>query len=313
MKLHRIIPLLLLAAACGSKKSTKNEKVVEPPAPAAATSAPTAAPGAPAAAPAVAATRLGNFDLTATAIDPAALYPGAKMKLNKADGGGVDGYGVDTLTIEQDGKTVAEIELEGGKASALRVYETPPFERIAREHPGATCVEDKWGVSCSDGPFTWLLDGGMEAEWGSEAPIAQVRGATKADWIAWAAPEGKRPTVTLPAGGGRDDEQADDNGYRKPTAEEVTRCARLQVITQGCGFGHDEEFGWVKGKPAKLTLAAAQKNCDVEQINTEDGPLMPVPLFDEGKVAAMEQAARSSCGKLRTELEKYGLFNEHLP
>jgi hypothetical protein len=311
------IVMLVAAAAlvgCGKKKEASTEKPVDN-APAAQPAAASAAPAAQAAA-APAAAKLGAFDLAATSIEPATLFAGATFELHKADGGGIDGYDVDTLEIQKDAKTVAEIEMVGGKATALRVYEQPALADIAKAHPAATCIQDKYGVRCDDGGFLWLLDenAGHKAEWGTEFPIAEVEGAgAKASWVQWEPAADKQPTVTMPANlAAATDEPAED-GDRKPTAAEIKLCARLRVVTAGCGYGHDYEFGWVKGKKEKIAMAAAEKSCDVEHLFTENGPEMPVPLYDEPKVAAMEAAAKASCAQLVSELEKYSMVNEQLP
>jgi hypothetical protein len=318
MNLSRLVPLFAAAAAlagCGSKKSASNDKPIESAvptdkaAPAAASAAPAAVVPAPAAgAPA---TKLGAFDLTAATINVETLFPGATITLHPA---GDDEYEVDTVVIARGTETVAEIELAKDKATTVRVYEHPAFESVAKEHADASCIQDKYGVRCTTGDLTYLLDdnAGMDGEWGTEAPIAKVDGAgAKASWIEWSPAEAKRPTVVVsntPEG------EADHDGdqMRKPTAAEIDRCARLEIMTRACGYGYDYEYGWVKGKTAKVSPAAARKACDLPVMATEDGWAMPVPDYTEAQVAALEKV-KGDCKAFTTELENHGLVNQQLP
>lgn len=92
---------------------------------------------------------------------------------------------------------------------------------------------------------------------------------------------------------------------KKPTAEEVDRCARLYASTLDCGIGYDYEFGWVKAEKKQLTRDESHKLCDVPSTTNEDGmSAFPVPVLDEEKVKKVTIAHLESCEDVKKALDE---------
>ncbi len=93
---------------------------------------------------------------------------------------------------------------------------------------------------------------------------------------------------------------------RKPTDDEIDRCARLLIIATRCGISDDFEFGWIKGEaPRKMSPHEARTACAVDRIEDEDGmSAFPATVFEPAVLAKVEAAMKGGCKRVFKVLDE---------
>jgi hypothetical protein len=245
------------------------------------------------------AVKLGPIDVAATTIDLEALFPGTTYgyRLERRN------QESDTIELRRGNQLLLQATLGGQPVNGVRIMKIvvsdasiplpsgikvgDSVDQLTSAMPGVECVRGKAEVTCTS----------------PAAPaLAFSLGDGTIKQITWSAPEGSTLAVVrrpYPAG-----DRMPDQENRKPTAEEVDRCARLLIAVEACEVAYDPEVGWY-GVPKKAWKpAAAHKACDVPMLFKGNASAMPVHLLAADAQAKVEAGAQQGCAQLKAALDE---------
>lgn len=192
--------LVAVVASTACKQSASSDrsapaKAVEPPAPAEAAKAVAAKPARHPLAP---------FDVAATTIDPATLFPGATFSVEKPTEGVIMPDEVDIMFREPTlvvagpgGDPLALVTLDGAKASKVKVLTRDlALGELAAADAPAACREPMFTIECATASGLRLVVDGTAPKVEEFTVAAAKSTVVLAAIYEW--PADKRPTVVLP-------------------------------------------------------------------------------------------------------------------